>query len=152
MDEQNKIIPEDVEEIKKQSNDDFVLAKDQNSVHIANLDDEVTPEDLNNFFINCGVVNRITIMVNKYTGKSKGFAYVEFEDENSVDMALGLSETELKGRAVRISRKRTNIPKFMLRGRGRGSRGRGRGRGFRGRSRGRGFRARGRGRARGYYK
>ena len=47
-----------------------------------------------------------------------------------------------KGRVIQVTAKRTNLPSFMMRGRGRGGRG---GRGFRGR--GRGFRGRGRGAA-----
>jgi len=46
----------------------------------------------------------------------------------------------LKGREIKVVMKRTNVPAFMLRGRGGrgGYRGRGRG-GYRGRGRGRGY-------------
>ena len=118
--------------------EEFVPAKDDHSVYIGNLHHDITPEDLQSFFRSCGVINRITIICNKHTGKPKGFAYMEFEDKESVEMALGLNETELNGRPLIVSRKRKNVPKFLLRqGRG-GRRGRGyRSRGYRGRGRGR---------------
>ncbi|GBG28800.1 RNA-binding protein SGN1 [Hondaea fermentalgiana] len=116
------------------------------NIFVGNLHDDVGPQDLNDFFKDCGTVNRITILCDKHTGQSKGFAYMEFEEPEAIDLALELNETELMGKAIKVSRKRKNVPRHQLgrgRGRGRGGfRGRGRG-GFRGGSRGRG---RGRGR------
>lgn len=36
-------------------------------------------------------------------GKSKGFAYVDFETEESAKAALSLDQTELKGRTLKVS-------------------------------------------------
>lgn len=82
------------------------------------------------------------------------YAYVEFTEPSLVAQALVLNESVLKGRNIKVTPKRTNIP-GMNRGRGgfRGGRGRGgfggfggrgapRGGGYRG---GSGFRGRGRG-------
>lgn len=136
--EPEKIVTKEIEEeVKKEET--IIVAKDENSIYIGNLTAECTPEDLQNFFSNCGVINRITIMCNKFTGKPKGFAYMEFDEEESVEMAVGLNETELNGQPLVVTKKRKNVPKFILR------RGRGRGRGRGGRARGRG-RGRGRGR------
>lgn len=70
---------------------------------------------------------------------------MEFEIPESVEKAIEeLHGKEFRGRDLRVTPKRTNLPGFKKRGgfRGRGG-GRGRG-GFRGRGRG-GFRGRGRG-------
>lgn len=65
---------------------------------------------------------------------------MEFLEVEAVDVALGLNETEFKGRPVKVTQKRKNVPRHMLaRGRGRGGF---RGRGFRGGYRG-GYRGRG---------
>mmetsp|Transcript_14536 Transcript_14536/g.17967 ORF Transcript_14536/g.17967 Transcript_14536/m.17967 type:complete len:207 (-) Transcript_14536:345-965(-) len=121
------------------------------SIFIGNLDDSVTPENLQEFFKACGTINRITIMCDKFTGQPKGFAYMEFEETEAVELACGLDETEMNGKPISVKAKRQNVPRFMRgrgRGRGRGGwRGRGRGRGGRGGSRG-GYRGRGRGRGR----
>jgi polyadenylate-binding protein 2 len=123
---------------------------DEASVFVGNLDDSTTPEDLQAHFRSCGTVNRITILCDKFTGKPKGFAYVEFVEPEAVELAVGFNETTLKGKQIKVNPKRQNLPKFMLRGRGRGGPGGGF-RGARGRGRGRGGGAGGggfRGRAR----
>jgi len=38
------------------------------------VDYAVTPEELQNHFKDCGVINRITILCDKYTGQPKGYA------------------------------------------------------------------------------
>ena len=67
------------------------------------------------------------------------YAYIEFAEVESIELALKFNDTEFKGRPLKVTEKRKNVPG---RGRGRGGRG-GRGRGFRvrGRRGGRGFRA-----------
>ena len=55
------------------------------------------------------------------------YAYVEFTEPNLVAQALVLNESVFKGRNIKVTPKRTNIP-GMSRGRGRGGyRGGGRG-------------------------
>eukprot|EP01147_Barroeca_monosierra_P005933 gene5933-9095_t len=112
---------------------------DHRSIFVQNVDYSTNEMDLQVFFKDCGPVRRVTIGRGP-NGKPKGYAYVEFTDATAVETAKSLSNQILKGRAVVISNKRTNIPGLRKRGR---SRGRGRGRySTRGR-RGRARRARG---------
>lgn len=76
------------------------------------------------------------------------YAYVEFTEPSLVAQALVLNESVFKGRNIKVTPKRTNVP-GMTRGRGRGSfRG---GRGFgRGAPRGGSYRGGYRGRGRGF--
>ena len=81
------------------------------------------------------------------------YAYVEFTEPSLVAQALVLNESVFKGRNIKVTPKRTNVP-GMARGRGRG--GRGGGRGFFGGGRGGyvprgGYRGGNRGRGRGGY-
>eukprot|EP00808_Paulinella_micropora_P027014 g34078.t1 len=99
---------------------------DSRSIYVGNVDYSTTPAELAEFFKSCGTVNRVTIRSDKF-GTPKGFAYVEFKEQDSVVNAMILNETEFKGRPLKISPKRTNIPGMAARGRG-GGRGRGRGR------------------------
>eukprot|EP00050_Salpingoeca_kvevrii_P018178 m.71456 g.71456 ORF g.71456 m.71456 type:complete len:230 (-) comp7942_c0_seq1:123-812(-) len=110
---------------------------DARSIFVGNCDYNASFEEIQQHFKACGIVKRITIVHDKFTGKPKGCSYIEFDDPASVDLALALDESTFRGRQIKVSRKRTNLP-GMARGRGRG--GRGRGRGFRGRGRGRGAR------------
>lgn len=112
---------------------------DARSVYVGNVDYGSTPEELQKHFqaSGAGPVNRVTILLDKYSGHPKGFAYIEFADPALVIEALKLNDSMFRGRPLKVTRKRTNIP-GLARGRGRG---RGRG-GFRGRYRG-AFRGRG---------
>jgi polyadenylate-binding protein 2 len=92
---------------------------DHRSVYVGSVDYSSTVDDLQQLFSACGPVNRVTILTDKYTGQSKGFAYIEFKDVESVQNALILNDTEFKGRQLKVTPKRTNVPAFQ-RGRGRG--------------------------------
>lgn len=119
---------------------------DSRSIYVGNVDFKSTPEQLETFFSVAGVIERITILFDKYTGLPKGYAYVEFESVEAAQKAISeLDGKEFRNRELRVTTKRTNLPRMSGRGRGRGGFRGGRG-SFRSRGRGRGsFRGRGRG-------
>ncbi|XP_047964163.1 polyadenylate-binding protein 1-like isoform X1 [Salvia hispanica] len=82
---------------------------DSRSIYVGNVDYSCTPEEVQQHFQSCGTVNRVTILTDKF-GQPKGFAYVEFVEVEAVQNALLLNETELNGRQLKVSAKRTNIP------------------------------------------
>lgn len=123
----------DIEEENAAENKEDVDAR---SIYVGNVEYATQPQELETFFKPAGLVKRVNIMVNKFTGQPKGYAYVEFAEPSMVSEALLLNGGELHGRPVKIMPKRTNIP-GMNRGRGRGRGRGGRGRGGRGRGRGR---------------
>ncbi len=93
---------------------------DSRSVYVGSVDYAVTPEELSAHFNGCGTVNRVTILTDK-GGNPKGFAYVEFLEASAVESACLLDGSELKGRKLKVSPKRTNVPGMKQhRGRGRG--------------------------------
>ncbi|CAH6720969.1 putative polyadenylate-binding protein 2 [[Candida] jaroonii] len=119
---------------------------DSRSIYVGNVDYATLPVELQQHFVSAGEINRVTIMKDKKTGNPKGFAYIEFEQIDSVDRAIAtLDGSTFRDRELKVAAKRTNIPGLSSRGRGsrgRGvtrSRGRARGRaGFRGSFRGKG--------------
>jgi len=108
---------------------------DSRSVYVGNVDYSAAPEELQAHFQACGTINRITILCDRWTGQPKGYAYVEFADAAHVANAMALNESLFKNRLIKVTTKRTNVPGYNARGRGRGrpfgGRG-GRGGGFRG--------------------
>ncbi|XP_059461564.1 polyadenylate-binding protein 2-like [Corylus avellana] len=82
---------------------------DARSIYVGNVDYACTPEEVQQHFQSCGTVNRVTILTDKF-GQPKGFAYVEFVEVDAVQNALLLNESELHGRQLKVSAKRTNIP------------------------------------------
>jgi len=134
LDQQSESLREDKEDI------------DARSIFVGNVDYSASPEEIQAHFQSCGSINRVTILLDKFTGHPKGYAYVEFSEPSLVAQALVLNESVFRGRNLKVVPKRTNLP-GMNRGRGRG-RGRGFGRGGfppRGAYRGGGYRGRGRG-------
>jgi len=128
---------------------------DARSIFVGNVDYGASPEEIQAHFQSCGSINRVTILLDKFTGHPKGYAYVEFAEPQLVAQALVLNDSVFRGRQLKVVPKRTNVP-GLTRGRGRGGiRGGGRGGGgfarggygpprgsYRG---GGGFRGRGRG-------
>lgn len=104
---------------------------DARSVFVTNVDFSTTPEELQGHFRACGTINRITILVDRHTGRPRGHAYVEFADPAHVANAMALNDSLFRNRIIKVAPKRTNVPAHM-RGGFRGGRG-----GFRG-GRGRG--------------
>ncbi|KAI8927624.1 hypothetical protein BC831DRAFT_398382 [Entophlyctis helioformis] len=91
---------------------------DSRSIYIGNVDYSSTPEDLQAHFTSCGIINRVTIICDKFTGHPKGYAYLEFADVGSVNNAVSLNESMFKGRLIKVVAKRTNVPGMNFRGRG----------------------------------
>merc|ERR1719188_2903426 len=92
---------------------------DSRSVYVGSVDYGSTPEELQEHFKSCGGINRITILVDKWTGCPKGFAYVEFADHQGVQNSLLLDGSLFRGRQLKVAQKRTNLPGF-LKGKGKG--------------------------------
>ncbi|MED6163153.1 Polyadenylate-binding protein 2, variant 2 [Stylosanthes scabra] len=76
---------------------------------LCKVDYSCTPEEVQQHFHSCGTVNRVTIRTDKF-GQPKGYAYVEFLEVEAVQEALLLNESELHGRQLKVTAKRTNIP------------------------------------------
>ncbi|KAI1270766.1 hypothetical protein F5Y18DRAFT_21382 [Xylariaceae sp. FL1019] len=111
-------------EEKNQDTTDAPNDVDSRSIFVGNVDYSVSPEEIQAHFQSCGSINRVTILLDKFTGNPKGYAYVEFTEPSLVTQALVLNDSVLKGRNIKVTPKRTNIP-GMSRGRGRGRGGRG---------------------------
>jgi polyadenylate-binding protein 2 len=46
---------------------------DARSVFVGNVDYAATPEEIQNHFRSCGSINRVTILLDKFTGQPKGY-------------------------------------------------------------------------------
>jgi RNA recognition motif-containing protein len=100
-------------------------------IYVGNLSYEVTEEDLRQSFEPFGQIESATIIKDKYSGKSKGFGFVEMSSKAEGQAAIdGLKDKELKGRALNVSeaRPRTDSRRGKGDSGGRGGYGGGRGR------------------------
>jgi len=81
----------------------------------------VTSSQLEEMFSKFGKVVSCDVITDRYSGQSKGFAFIEMENDKEADEAIEkLNETELEGRkiAVNVARPREERPRFDDRGRG----------------------------------
>lgn len=92
---------------------------DKRSVYVGNVDYGATPEELQEHFKACGAINRITILVDKYLGTPKGYAYVEFAEEQGVANGVLLNDSLFRARQLKVTHKRTNVP-GLSKGKGKG--------------------------------
>ncbi|TKR93246.1 hypothetical protein L596_007740 [Steinernema carpocapsae] len=83
---------------------------DLRSIYVGNVDYQSRPEELKEFFEECGMVERVTILANKYTGHPKGYAYVEFSNEEAMTKALAMDGMAFRNRELILKPKRTNEP------------------------------------------
>merc|ERR1712063_126153 len=109
--------------------------------YVGNLSYNTDEDSIRDFFSEAGSITSVRMITDRDTGASKGFCYVEFEDQETADAALSYHGNELDGRNIRV----TYDSHKPDRGGGRG----GRGFGDRGGRGGRGFGDRG-GRGRGF--
>lgn len=74
------------------------------NIYVGNLPYSVTEDDLNETFSAYGEVASATIINDKFSGKSKGFGFVEMPDDGQADSAIkALNETDLKGRNIKVN-------------------------------------------------
>jgi RNA recognition motif-containing protein len=74
------------------------------NIYVGNLSWTMTDEDLSNLFAPYGTVSSAKILKDKMSGRSKGFGFVEIEDEDSARNAISsLNETEVMGRKIIVN-------------------------------------------------
>ncbi len=74
---------------------------DYSKLFIGGVDWYATEKDIENALSNFGSLSEITIPKNKFTGKSRGFAFVEFDNKEAAKKALNSSqELRIRGRKI----------------------------------------------------
>jgi RNA recognition motif-containing protein len=71
---------------------------------VGGLSYSITTQQLNDMFAPFGKVNSANVITDKFTGNSKGFGFVEFEDEKEADEAIKkMNESEVEGRKITVN-------------------------------------------------
>ena len=74
------------------------------NIYVGNLSWQMTDDDLSNLFTQYGTVTSAKILKEKNTGRSKGFGFVEMEDEEAAKAAIAaLNESEVQGRKLIVN-------------------------------------------------
>ncbi len=74
-------------------------------IYVGNLSYDTTEDDLKTIFAEYGTVESVNVIKDKFTGKSKGFAFVEMGDEDSARQAIeGMNQQEIMGRRIKVDK------------------------------------------------
>jgi len=74
------------------------------NIYVGNLSWTMTDEDLSNLFTQYGSVTSAKILKDKMNGRSKGFGFVEMEDDEAAKTAIAnLNESEVQGRKLIVN-------------------------------------------------
>jgi len=87
-------------------------------LYVGNLTYNTTEDDLRTLFSQYGTVDSVAVITDRDSGRSKGFGFVEFNDDSEANKAMSaLSGQEYGGRALTVNEAR---PKTGGSGGGRG--------------------------------
>ena len=74
------------------------------NIYVGNLPYSASEDELRTAFAAFGEVTSVNLISDKFTGQSKGFAFVEMADNSSADAAIkGLNETPMGGRNIKVN-------------------------------------------------
>lgn len=88
------------------------IGSDARSIHVDNVSYSATTALLKEHFVECGSIDRVTILRDRYYGMPLGSAKIEFTDSQSLDAALAMDGSLFLGAQISVRRKSGHKPKL----------------------------------------
>lgn len=77
------------------------------SIYVGNISYSVSQEDIQEVFADYGTVKRVTVPMDRESGRPRGFAFVEMSADSEEDAAIeALDGAEWLGREIRVNKAR----------------------------------------------
>ncbi len=77
------------------------------NIYVGNLNYNLSEDELREIFEEFGEVNSAKIIIDKYSGRSKGFGFVEMSDDEEANSAIAaLNDKEIQGRNMKVNQAR----------------------------------------------
>ncbi|MBC8216330.1 MAG: RNA-binding protein [Candidatus Marinimicrobia bacterium] len=77
------------------------------NIYVGNLPFKFSEQELSELFAEFGSVTKVQIITDKYTGRSKGFGFVEMSEKEDGEKAISeLNDKEVHGRALKVNEAR----------------------------------------------
>ncbi len=93
----------------------------EKKLYVGGLSYETTEDALKDLFSQAGTVNSVAIILDKFSGKSKGFGFVEMSSEEEAKKAMEmLNGKDLDGRNITVDEARPMKERSSFRGGSRG--------------------------------
>ncbi|MCM2353256.1 MAG: RNA-binding protein [Pseudobdellovibrio sp.] len=81
-------------------------------IYVGNLSFSITDDELQQAFASFGTVTSARVVMDKMSGRSKGFGFVEIEDDAGADTAIEkMNGQTIGGRPVRVSEAKPQEPR-----------------------------------------
>jgi len=77
-----------------------------NKIYVGNLPFSVDEQELHQMFEQFGEIESANLIIDRASGRSKGFGFVSFKDKGAMSKALSLNDTEINGRKLRVNEAR----------------------------------------------
>jgi|TARA_B100001971_G_C18204666_1_gene546802 RNA recognition motif-containing protein len=73
-------------------------------VYVGNLPFSIDQEGLKGLFADYGEVEEVVVISDKFSGRSKGFGFITFKDEESAKKAISeMNDKEVEGRKLKVN-------------------------------------------------
>ena len=72
--------------------------------YVGNISFQSDENSIKDFFSDCGEVTDVKIITDRETGRSRGFGFVSFDSDASLEAAIGKSGSNLDGRELKINK------------------------------------------------
>ena len=75
----------------------------QTKIFVGRLSFDAKQDDLENHFKQYGNIKMINLVLDRDTGRSRGFAFIEFDSQVAAEAAIKSDNKELLGRNMKVS-------------------------------------------------
>ena len=75
----------------------------QNKLYVGNFPYSVDESQLSEMFSTFGQIEDISLIKDRETGRSKGFAFITFATQQAAESALSLAGKEMEGRTLKVN-------------------------------------------------
>ncbi|KPJ99379.1 MAG: RNA-binding protein [Desulfobacterales bacterium SG8_35] len=74
------------------------------NIYVGQLPYSMTEEELKQLFSEYGEISSLNLIMDKYTGQSKGFGFIDMPNNSEADTAIkALNKSMLKGREIKVN-------------------------------------------------
>jgi len=84
---------------------------DKNKLFVGSLPWSVTSDALNSLFAQYGEIVEAVVITDRTTGRSKGFGFVTFKNEEDAQKALEMNGKDVEGRAIVVNAAKPRAPR-----------------------------------------
>lgn len=78
------------------------LLMSQNKIYVSNIAFTVTEEELKEIFSKYGPIEDIKLVIDRMTGRSRGFCFITFQKQFDAEASLALNDTDINGRKMSV--------------------------------------------------